>query len=96
MKLNKAVYGLNDPPLKWYGCLDKELVPLGFVHSRLDTACYIYREEGQLARIACIYVDDVIVTRNKTFEEKVLCGLKDASLIGRTEEGAFRYVGTNI
>ena len=45
--------------------------------------------------MACIYVD-VIAAGNKTFNEKVLCGLKDAFLIGKTEEGAFRYVGTNI
>ena len=33
---------------------------------------------------------------NKTFNEKVLCGFKDAFLIGKTDKGAFRYVGTNI
>ena len=95
-RLNKAVYGLNDAPLKWYECLDKELITLGCVRSKLDTACYIYREERQLAGIACIYVDDVIAAGTKTFNEKVLCGLKDAFLIGKTEERAFRYVGTNI
>ena len=46
--------------------------------------------------MACIYVDDVMATGSKTFNEKVLCGLKDAFLIGKTEEGAFRYVRTNI
>ena len=95
-RLNKAVYGLNDAQLKWYECLDKELIALGCVRSKLDTACYIYREEGQLAGIACIYVDDVIATGNKTFNKKVLCRLKDAFLIGETEEGASRYVRTNI
>ena len=93
--MNKAVYGLNDAPLKWYERLDKELITLGCVHSKLDTACYIYREEGQLAGMACIYIDDVIAAGNKTFNEKVLCGLKDVFLIVKTEE-SFRYVGTNI
>ena len=46
--------------------------------------------------MASIYVDDVMAAGSKTFNEKVLCGLKDAFLIGKTEEGAFRYVGTNI
>ena len=82
--------------MKWYECLDKELITLGCIHSKLDTACYIYKEEGQLAGIACIYVDDVIATGNETFKEKVICGLKDAFLIGKAEEGAFRYVRTNI
>ena len=95
-RLNKAVYGLNDAPLKWYECLDKELNKLGCVHFKLDAACYIYREEGQLAGIACIYVDDVIAAGNNTFNQKALCGLKDAFLIGKTEEGAVRYVTTNI
>ena len=27
-RLNKAVYGLNDAPLKWYERLDKELITL--------------------------------------------------------------------
>ena len=52
-------------------CLDKELITLGCVRSKLDTACYIYREEGQLAGIACIYVD-VIAAGHKTFNKKVL------------------------
>ena len=54
----------------------------GCVRSKLDTASFIYREEGQLAGMACIYVDDVIAAGNKTFNDKVLCGLKDAFLIG--------------
>ena len=95
-RLNKAVYGLNDARLKWYQRLDKELITLGCVRSKLNTACYVYREEGQLAGIACICVDDVITVGNNTFNKKVLCRFKDASLIGKTEEGAFRYVGTNI
>ena len=90
-RLNKAVYGLNDAPLKWYEPLDKELITLGCVRSKLDTACHIYREEGQLAGMAYIYVDDVIAAGNKTFNEKVSCGLKDAFLSGKTEEEAFRY-----
>ena len=44
-RLNKAVYGLNNAPLKWYERLDKELITLGSVCSKLDTACYIYREK---------------------------------------------------
>ena len=44
-RLNKVVYGLNDAPVKWYECLDKELITLGWVRSELDKACYIYREE---------------------------------------------------
>ena len=82
--------------MKWYERFDKELITLGCVRSKLDTACYTYREEGQLAGMACIYVDDVIVAGNKIFNENVLCGLKDAFLIGKTEGGALRYVGTNI
>ena len=64
-RLDKAFYGLNDAPLKWYELLDKELITLGCVHSKLDTASYIYREEEQLAGMACIHVDDVIVAGNK-------------------------------
>ena len=81
--------------MKWYERLDKELITLGCVCSKLDTACYVYREEGQLAGIACIYVNGVIAVGNNTFSEKVICGLKDAFLIGKTEEGAVRYVETN-
>ena len=55
--------GYVSQQLKWYERLDKELITLGYVCSTLDTACYIYIEEGQLAGIACFYVDDVIVVR---------------------------------
>ena len=95
-RLDKAVYGRNDAPLKWYERLDKDFITLGCVCSKLDTACYIYREERQLAGIVCIYVDDVIAAGNNTFNEKVPCRLKYAFLIGKAKEGAFRYVGTNI
>ena len=47
---NKTVYELNNAPLKWYECLDKELITLGCVLFKLDTACYIYREEGSAGR----------------------------------------------
>ena len=70
-RLNKAVNGLNDAPLKWYEHLDKELITLGCVRSELDSACFTYREEGQLAGIACISVDDVIAAGNKIFNKKV-------------------------
>ena len=83
-RLNKAVYGLNDAPLKWYEHLDKELISLGGVRFKIDTAYYIYRGEGQLAGTACIYVDDVIAAVIMNFIKKVQCELKDAFLIGKT------------
>ena len=49
-RLNKAVYGLKNPPLKWYEHLDKELITLGCICSKLDTTCYTYREEGQTGK----------------------------------------------
>ena len=61
-RLNKAVYGLKDASLKWYKRLDKELITLDCVRSKLDTACYIYQREGQLAGIACIYVERMEIT----------------------------------
>ena len=68
--LNRAVYGLHDAPLKWYERLNKELITLGCVRSKLDTACYIYREGGQLAGIACIYVNDIIAAGNKYLQQE--------------------------
>ena len=95
-KLDRAVYGLNDDPKKRHERQDKELISLGFVHSKLDTACYISIEGGKLAGIACINVEDTIAAEYKTFKKKVLSLFQNAVLIGKAQKGAFRYVGTNI
>ena len=81
--------------MKWYERLDKEIIKLHYVCSKLDTACYIYRRKDNWQEYIHIYADDVIVAGNKAFNEKVLRGLKDAFLIGKTE-GEFGYVGTNM
>ena len=95
-KLLKPVYGLNDASLKWYERLDKELLNLNCSRSKYDNACYIFKENGKLAGVVCVFVDDVIGAGNASFKSKVMDGLKEKFSIGKIEEGLFRYVGTNI
>lgn len=40
LKLRKALYGLKQAPRAWNAKLDRELLALGFVRSKLDHAVY--------------------------------------------------------
>lgn len=40
LKLNKALYGLRQAPRAWNARLDRELIQLGFVRSKLEYAVY--------------------------------------------------------
>jgi hypothetical protein len=58
---NKALYGLKQAPRAWNARLDKELVALGFVRSKLEHA--VYRRTGKNSfLIVGVYVDDLVIS----------------------------------
>jgi hypothetical protein len=61
LKLRKALYGLKQAPRAWNSKLDKELVALGFVRSRLDHAVY-RRSNKKSFLLVGVYVDDLIIS----------------------------------
>ena len=61
LKLEKALYGLRQAPRAWNAKLDKELVALGFVRSKLEHAVY-KRSNSKSFLIVGVYVDDLIIS----------------------------------
>jgi hypothetical protein len=61
LKLRKALYGLRQAPRAWNAKLDKELIALGFIKSKLDHAVY-RRSNKNSFLIVGVYVDDLIIS----------------------------------
>jgi hypothetical protein len=61
LKLEKALYGLRQAPRAWNAKLDKELIALGFVRSKLEHAVY-KRSSSKSFLIVGVYVDDLIIS----------------------------------
>lgn len=62
-KLDKAIYGLKQPPRVWSNTLCAVLVGWGFKNSKSDTSLFIFHS-GSSAILLLVYVDDVIITGN--------------------------------
>ena len=63
-KLNKALYGLKQAPRAWYKRIDSYTISNQFNRSKNEPMLYVKtNKEGQIL-IVCLYVDDLIFTRN--------------------------------
>ena len=57
LKLNKTLYGLQQPPLEWLDDLKSHLEQCGFVPSKSGQCLFINKK----TKIFClVYVDDVV------------------------------------
>jgi hypothetical protein len=61
LRLNKALYGLKQAPRAWNAKLNKELIALGFVKSKLKYAVYKRGNKDSLLLVG-VYVDDLIIS----------------------------------
>jgi len=61
LKLNKALYGLRQAPRAWDAKLDRELLNIGFVRSKMDPAVY-KRKSKTSPLVVGVYVDDLIIS----------------------------------
>jgi len=61
LKLRKALYGLKQAPRAWNAKLDRELLALGFVRSKLDHAVYRRCNRNSFLLVG-VYVDDLIIS----------------------------------
>ena len=62
-RLLKALYGLKQSPRAWYKEIDKYFMKNGFQRSKNEATLYV-KKQGSKILIACLYVDDLIVTGN--------------------------------
>ncbi|GJR71082.1 retrovirus-related pol polyprotein from transposon TNT 1-94 [Tanacetum coccineum] len=67
-KVEKALYGLHQPPRAWYETLSTYLLDNGFQRGQIDKTLFIKRVKGDILLVQ-IYVDDIIFGSTK----KSLC-----------------------
>jgi hypothetical protein len=63
-QLKKALYGLNQAPRAWYNKIDTYLIKSGFSRSQNEPTLYTKTDQHGKILIVCLYVDDMIYTRN--------------------------------
>jgi hypothetical protein len=63
-KLKKALYGLKQAPRAWYNHIDSYFLNNGFNRSNNEPTLYTKRDQKGNILIVCLYVDDMIYTRN--------------------------------
>ena len=65
-KLKKALYGLKQAPRAWYNRIETYFLKKGFKKCPYEHTLFIKIENGGKMLIVCLYVDDLIYTRNNT------------------------------
>jgi hypothetical protein len=62
--LKKSLYGIKQDPRAWYSRIDSYMINNGFNRSSNEPTLYTkVNKQGQIL-IVCLYVDDMIFTRN--------------------------------
>jgi hypothetical protein len=64
-RLHKALYGLKQAPRAWCDRFSYFLLRLGFICSIADSCLFIFRAHDAIL-LLLVYVDDIIVTSNKS------------------------------
>jgi hypothetical protein len=65
-RLKKDLYGLNQAPRAWYGCIDSFLTSLGFTKSKSDSNLFFKIMDNEPV-ILLLYVDDLFLTGEEKF-----------------------------
>jgi hypothetical protein len=63
-QLKKVLYGLKKAPRAWYNRTDTYLIKSGFNRSQNVPTLYTKTDQHDKILIVCLYVDDMIYTRN--------------------------------
>ena len=95
-KLKKTVYGLCDAARAWYMTIKRELMSMSVEVCPLDNSLFIWKENGILQGIICIYVDDFLWSGTNSFYKKIIKRLQEKFLIGSSASITFTYVGLSI
>ena len=68
-RLKKALYGLKQAPRVWYSRIDEYLNGEGFNRSQSEPPLYTKVNQEVKVPIVCLYVDDLIFTRDLSIDE---------------------------
>ena len=96
-KLKKTVYGTYDGSRNFYLSVDETLRKLGCKKVTGEEALYTFHDEnGKLAGMVGIHVDDFNAAGNEYFHEKITDELQKIYVFGKIEEKEFRFTGVDI
>ncbi|RDX62051.1 hypothetical protein CR513_59655, partial [Mucuna pruriens] len=89
-KLKKALYGLKQALIVWYNKLESHLVANSFLKCTHEHTLFIKKKERGEILIMCVYVDDLIYTRNHElmFQEFKTMMINEFAM---TDLGKMRY-----
>ena len=76
--------------------IKRELLSVSVEVCPLDNSLFIWKENGILQGIICIYVDDLLWSGINLFYKKIIKRLQEKFLIGSSASITFTYVGLSI
>ena len=94
--LEKGAYGLIDGSRLFYLELKEKLEFLGLRQVSGDPAMFTFHQDGKLAGIVCLHVDDLLLMGNNYFLQHVPQKLFQLFKFSKVEKGKFKYLGCEI
>ena len=89
-RLKKVLYGLKQAPRAWFSKINKHLSEKKFISSASKPTLYKREQSKEKIIIMCIYVDDLIITRN--LEEQINYLKKEIkSMFEMIDLGSMKY-----
>jgi hypothetical protein len=71
-KLHKSLYGLREAPALWASHLSKFMESIGMQQSKIGGGVYHKKVDGKLALVACVHVDDIVITGDSKHLEQAI------------------------
>ena len=94
--VSSTVYGTKDAPRRWYKNLHHTMINKGFKPIPHEAAAYrLLEEDGSLAGIVIVHVDDLLWTGGRTIEQR-LREVCDLYKFGKIEKNEFKYCGREV
>ena len=79
--MKKELYGLKQALRDWYGCINSYFIQNGFQRSYCEPRLYAkFNKKGNMLMV-CLYVDDLIFTRNYSIEDFKLVMKSECEMI---------------
>ena len=96
LKLQKAAYGLNDAPRRFFVRLRNKLLEYGFRQSLTDKCVFFSKNGENLNGVICTHVDDIIWTGTSKFHDDFVSKLTNDFSYGKLVHDSFSYCGMTV
>ena len=99
LRVNTGVYGLREAPRLWYLKASRVLKQCGWEELKTARSCYVLRDKkdnNKLIGMLLLYVDDACFGGEGPVYERVVKETLKQFTIGKTEEGAFKFLGRQV